>query len=105
MARAAAMRYTDEGHGLLLRPLAVSEDTLRRLAYNDPEHFPVLLDSAAVGPAGRSLGRPLGRYSILAAYPQSSLWLDARGVVHASGHDICVAGGFLRSLEATWRRE
>jgi anthranilate synthase component 1 len=91
------MRYTDEGPGLLLRPLAAPEDCLRRLAYSDPESFPVLLDSAAIG--------PLGRYSILAAYPQSAVWLDARGALHTSGHSVPEEGGFLHSFEAAWQRE
>ncbi|MGC2462429.1 MAG: hypothetical protein WA446_15880, partial [Steroidobacteraceae bacterium] len=62
---------------LLVRPVAVGADTLRRLAYSDPEAFPVLLDSAASG--------PLSRYSILAAYPQAALWQDGRGRLHATG--------------------
>jgi anthranilate synthase component 1 len=80
---------------LLIRPVAVAEDTLRRLAYSDPESFPVLFDSAAAG--------ALGRYSILAAYPQARLWQDGRGRLHASGMPAPAGGGFLNALEAAWR--
>jgi anthranilate synthase component 1 len=80
---------------LLIRPVAVAEDALRRLAYSDPDSFPVLLDSAAAG--------ALGRYSILAAYPQARLWQDAGGRVHASGMTAPAGGGFLSALEAAWR--
>ncbi len=37
----------------------------------------MLLDSAAAG--------PLGRYSILAAYPQAALWQDSEGMLQRSG--------------------
>ncbi|HWW21587.1 MAG TPA: aminodeoxychorismate synthase component I [Steroidobacteraceae bacterium] len=84
--------------GLLVQPAAVTAQTLRQLAYHDPEHFPVLLDSAAVG--------PLSRYSILAAYPQSALWLDAHGVLQSSGSlEVAAGQGFLTALENAWRRE
>jgi anthranilate synthase component 1 len=76
--------------------LAVAEDALRRLVYRDPESFPVLFDSAATG--------VLGRYSILAAYPQARLWQDGRGRLHASGTPAPVGGGFLTALEAAWRQ-
>jgi anthranilate synthase component I len=72
-------------------------DILRRLAYLDPENFPVLLDSAAAG--------ALDRYSILAAYPRATLWQDANGTVHASGATHTATGGFLDALEAAWREE
>jgi anthranilate synthase component 1 len=80
---------------LLVRPVAVGDDALRRLAYNDPESFPVLLDSAARG--------PLSRYSILAAYPQAALWQDARGRLYSSGMPAPDSSGFLRALETAWR--
>jgi anthranilate synthase component I len=81
----------------VVRPVAAGADSLRRLAYSDPEAFPVLLDSAASG--------PLGRYSILAAYPQAALWQDASGRLHASGMPVPRTGGFLSALEAAWRAE
>jgi anthranilate synthase component 1 len=82
---------------LLIRPVAAGADSLRRLAYRDPLLFPVLLDSAARG--------PLSRYSILAAYPQSALWQDGGGRLHASGMALPPGGGFLSVLETLWRRE
>src|ERR1700686_2488935 len=62
---------------LIVRSVAIGADSLRRLAYSDPEAFPVLLDSAESGPRSR--------YSILAAYPQAALWQDGRGRLHATG--------------------
>ncbi len=63
--------------GPLVRAVQAGPEALRWLAYTDPQAFPVLLDSSAVG--------PLGRYSILAAYPQGALWLDSQGRLHAEG--------------------
>jgi len=80
---------------LLIRPVAVADEALRRLAYSDPESFPVLFDSATAG--------ALGRYSILAAYPQARLWQDGRGRLHANGMPAPAGGGFLSALEAAWR--
>ena len=77
---------------LLFRPVAVADDALRRLAYSDPESFPVLFDSAAAG--------ALGRFSVLAAYPQARLWQDGRGQLHANGMPAPAGGGFLGALEA-----
>jgi anthranilate synthase component 1 len=84
--------------GFLTCPIAACPEDLRRLAYADPRAFPVLLDSAATG--------PLGRYSILAAYPDAALWQDGHGRLHGTG----LAGspgrhqGFLDALEELWRR-
>ncbi len=88
----AQVEISDE---LLIRPVALGADRLRRLAYRDPQAFPVLLDSAAHG--------PLGRYSILAAYPQAALWQDGSGQLHATGLPLPPGGGFLNALEALWR--
>jgi anthranilate synthase component I len=82
---------------LMLRPVAADADTLRRLAYSDPQAFPVLLDSAASG--------PLSRCSILAAYPEATLWQDGSGRLHATGMPLPRTGEFLRALEAAWRSE
>ncbi len=82
---------------LLVRPVAIGDDALRRLAYSDPDSFPVLFDSAARG--------PLSRYSILASYPQAALWQDARGRLHASGMPAPSGGGFLAALEAARRSD
>jgi anthranilate synthase component 1 len=82
---------------LMVRSVAAGADTLRRLAYSDPEAFPVLLDSAASG--------PLSRCSILAAYPEAALWQDGSGRLHATGMPLPRGGGFLAALEAAWRSE
>ena len=91
------MAQVDIPDRLLIRPVQAAEDALRRLAYTDPQSFPVLLDSAARG--------PLSRYSILAAYPQAALWQDGRGRLHSSGMPAPTASGFLGALEAAWRRD
>jgi 4-amino-4-deoxychorismate synthase (2-amino-4-deoxychorismate-forming) component I len=91
------MAQVDIPDRLLVRPVAVADHALRRLAYSDPESFPVLFDSAARG--------PLSRYSILAAYPQAQLWQDGRGRLHASGMPTPSSSGFLGALEAVWRAE
>jgi anthranilate synthase component I len=82
-------------HRLQVRPVAVGDDALRRLAYHDAEAFPVLLDSAAHG--------PLSRYSILGAYPQAALWQDARGRLYTSGMPAPDSSGFFSALETAWR--
>jgi anthranilate synthase component I len=87
------MIHTADASGLLMRPIAADVDSLRRLAYRDPDNFPVLLDSAASG--------SLGRYSILAAYPTTAIWQDAHGTLHGSAS----GGGFLEALQAAWRAE
>jgi anthranilate synthase component 1 len=69
---------------------------LRRLAARFPERYPVLLDSAAVG--------PLSRASVLAALPRAALWLDAQGRLGSEG--VSVQGGtFLEALERWWLAE
>jgi anthranilate synthase component I len=91
------MAQLDIPDRVLIRPVQVAEDALRRLAYSDAQSFPVLFDSAARG--------PLSRYSILAAYPQAALWQDGRGRLHTSGMPVPTASGFLGALEAAWRRD
>jgi anthranilate synthase component 1 len=84
--------------GLIVRPAAATPQTLRQLAYRYPQHFPVLLDSAAIG--------SLSRYTILAAYPQAALWRDAHGTAHSSGGlEIAANQGFLTALESAWRAQ
>jgi anthranilate synthase component I len=69
---------------------------LRRLAARDPQHYPLLLDSAATG--------PLSHASVLLASPSSALWLDREGRVGSQG--IGIQGeGFLTALEHWWRSE
>jgi anthranilate synthase component 1 len=81
---------------MLAYPVAARQEDLRQLAYTDPANFPVLFDSAATG--------PLGRYSMLAAYPEAALWQDGQGCLRASGLDRSVAAGqgFLDTLESLW---
>ena len=85
--------------GSLSYPLPFGPEDLRRLAYDNPSTFPVLLDSAATG--------PLGRYSILAAFPEAALWQDAGGRLRQRGLDVPVDEdqGFLRAFERLWRDE
>lgn len=82
----------------MFKRVQATAQALRQLAYRDPEHFPVLLDSAAVG--------SLSRYSILAAYPRAALWQDTDGSLHASADLPVIPGqGFLSALENAWRIE
>ncbi|HEY7930400.1 MAG TPA: aminodeoxychorismate synthase component I [Steroidobacteraceae bacterium] len=82
----------------LYRRIDLAPEALRLLAYRDPTHFPVLLDSSAAG--------PLGRHSILAAYPQGSLSLAWDGQLHAEGLGRPAPGqGFMAALEALYQRE
>src|ERR1700683_2263203 len=91
------MAHVAIADGLLIRPAAVDDDALRRLAYRDPASFPVLFDSAARG--------PLSRYSILTAYPQAALWQCAGGDPQARGVPLPAGGGFLAALEPAWRSD
>jgi anthranilate synthase component 1 len=77
--------------------MAAHPQDLRRLAYADPMAFPVLFDSAASG--------PLGRYSILPAYPEAALWQDGYGRLQGWGltKPIAAERGFLSALEELWR--
>jgi len=68
--------------GPLVRAVRASAQSLRQLAYADPISFPVLLDSSAHG--------ALGRFSVLAAYPQVIL---------------AAQPGFLDALQDAWRSE
>jgi len=95
----------------MLRELHLPASVLTGLALSQPEHFPALFDSAAAG--------ILGRYSILAAYPEAVLALRADGSLHAEGVEVIdpraevidpraeVVGapdaGFLSTLERWWR--
>ncbi|HEY6823648.1 MAG TPA: aminodeoxychorismate synthase component I [Steroidobacteraceae bacterium] len=69
---------------------------LRRLAAHRPQRYPLLLDSAAQG--------PLGRTSLLLAAPSAALWLDRGGTLGAQGMTPRGAG-FLTALENWWRSE
>jgi anthranilate synthase component 1 len=69
---------------------------LRRLAARFSERYPVLLDSAAVG--------PLSRASVLAAMPRAALWLDGQGRLGSEGVPVQGAS-FLDALERWWLAE
>jgi anthranilate synthase component I len=80
----------------LTRTLNVPPAVLRHLAATRPQRFPALFDSAAEG--------PLGRVSILAAYPRASLWLDAASRLGSEG--VSAQGnGFFEALERWWLAE
>ena len=69
---------------------------MRRLAAQNPERYPLLLESAATG--------ALGSASILLAEPSAALWLDADGTVRGDG--VRPQGtGFLDALERWWTSE
>jgi anthranilate synthase component 1 len=82
---------------LILRELDVPPWVLRGLAAMRPERYPVLFDSAADGPLGRS--------SVLVACPTGALWRDAQGRLRTEGAvpaDVArPGGGFLEAL-ARW---
>jgi anthranilate synthase component 1 len=80
-----------------VRPAPLHPQVLRQLAYSDPQRFPVLLDSAAVG--------ALSRYSILAAFPDGALWQDGSGALHSSGSGSASGNGFLDAFERAWRAQ
>jgi anthranilate synthase component 1 len=86
---------------LIHRRIELQPESLRQLAYSDPAHFPVLLDSSATG--------PLARYSILGAFPQGSLWLDRYGQLHTDGlqriQSAPGARGFVATLQSMLQRE
>jgi anthranilate synthase component I len=69
---------------------------LRQLAAQHPQRYPLLLESAASGPLGRS--------SILLAEPSAALWLDPAGRVRGEGVQP-QGSGFLEALEHWWRTE
>jgi anthranilate synthase component 1 len=69
---------------------------LRQLAARHPQHYPLLLDSAAAG--------PLSETSLLLASPSAALWLDRDGRLGAQG--LTPRGpGFLAALENWWSSE
>jgi anthranilate synthase component I len=81
---------------LLIRRLAAPADVLLKLSSLFPQRYPVLFDSAALG--------PLSRYSILCAAPSSWLVLDSCHRIHGSGMQPA-APEFLNSLDAWWQAE
>ena len=79
-----------------VRELVAPPAILRRLAAEQPDRYPVLLESVAPG--------PLGRVSLLLGQPRAALWLDGEGRLGASPGVPC-EGGFLDSLEQWWLAE
>ena len=69
---------------------------LHRLAAASPARYPMLLDSAASGPLGRS--------SVLLAQPRAALWLGADGRLGAEGMKPD-GDSFLEALESWWLKE
>jgi anthranilate synthase component I len=82
----------------LTHAVSATAADLRRLAYGNPAAFPVLFDSAAAG--------ALGRYSMLAAYPEAALWQDGLGRTHGEGLGLSfeARAGFLNALQEIWQR-
>lgn len=80
----------------VVRELGVPPTVLRRLAARLPERYPMLLDSAAVG--------PLSRTSVLLAAPRAALWLDAEGRLGAEG-TVVRGSTFFVALENWWLAE
>jgi anthranilate synthase component I len=81
---------------LLVREVAATPAQLRRLVASQPETFPALFDSAAVG--------PLGRHSVLAALPRASLLLRGDGRLESRGVRLR-SPDFLGALDEWWAAE
>jgi len=91
-------------HGPLIVDVECASHALRWLACRHATEFPVLLDSAAQG--------PLGRYSVLAAFPTGTLTLDHHGQLVSRGLAPAMAArssnsnagaAFLAALDEGWR--
>jgi|SRR5579862_9009365 len=82
--------------GLQVRDIAATPAQLRTLAVRQPELFPALFDSTALG--------PLGRYSVLAAAPRATLCLRGDGRLEGRGVDL-QSQDFLSALDAWWQAE
>jgi len=80
----------------LVREVEATPAQLCALAAHAPEDFPVFFDSAAQG--------GLGRYSLLAAYPEASLTLRGDGRVQGRGLSLA-ATTFLPAFDAWWRSQ
>jgi anthranilate synthase component 1 len=80
----------------LVREVAATPAQLRALAVREPQLFPTLFDSAALG--------PLGGYTILAAAPRASLLLRGDGRLECEGVRL-QCPDFLGALDEWWRTE
>jgi anthranilate synthase component 1 len=79
--------------GPLVSQVPAGGGHLRALIGASPERYPVLFDSVAAG--------VLGRYSILAAYPEDSLVLYGDGRLTRNGEPV-PTGGFLDAFDASF---
>jgi anthranilate synthase component 1 len=82
--------------GLQVREIAATPAALRALAARQPQLFPALFDSTAVG--------ALGRYSVLAAAPSDSLLLRGDGRLECRGVNLRSAD-FLGALDEWWHSQ
>ncbi len=81
---------------LQVREIAATPAQLRTLAARQPELFPALFDSTALG--------PLGRYSVLAAAPAAALWLRGDGRLESRGVTVR-SPDFLDGLDEWWQAQ
>ncbi len=79
-----------------VREIAATPAQLRALAARQPQLFPALFDSTALG--------ALGRYSILAAAPSASLLLRGDGRLECQGVTLRNAD-FLGALDEWWQSQ
>ncbi len=80
---------------VILREFAQRPDLLG-LARRHPKRYPFFLESALQG-------YEHARYSILLAFPESTIVCDSQGLVTQDG--IARSGGFLDALDAAWKAE
>jgi anthranilate synthase component 1 len=81
---------------LKVRDIGATPAQLRTLAVRQPELFPALFDSTAIG--------PLGRYSVLAAAPEA--WLRLYGDGRLESHGVSLRSqDFLAALDEWWQAE
>jgi len=85
---------SEQRRTVLIRALTERCDLLA-LQRADPQRYPCLLESAAIGNAQ-------ARYDLLLAFPQDGLRLDSDGITRCLDGAV-VAGRFLDALDAQWR--
>jgi anthranilate synthase component 1 len=86
----------DSGTELLRGPFQAADDAFFALHVANPDRYPFLLESTAVG--------ALGRFDILFAFPEDRLLLSGRGILNGGiprSHGSCAT--FLDALDAGWR--
>lgn len=90
----------------IVHPIQIERATLLALHARDPERYPALLESAAIG-------EPLGRYDILFAFPGARLTLGASCELRDESTTLSLkesssqekSRSFLSALDHWWRRE